>query len=180
MKEPHDTPKISHGFSLVPAPSGVGFPDWLVNQIREDYSDEAYQDAPPKGYTEMRLRDELKRSIKNPLWSLVDYVVRSLDPGDFNSHVCLADPVATYVQCLCGLKGWHLEWRITDPSGSYVHYRACLPGGSQQQFFLEKKNCVSDGELRDVVQLEHVLEAFHAFHQGCGLPTTLDWRVLDI
>jgi hypothetical protein len=86
MKEPKKTSNPSIGISLTPAKMGAGFPVWLVERIREDYSDETYPDAPPKSYSEMRLFDELKRSIRNPWWSLVDHVVRSLDPGDFNSH----------------------------------------------------------------------------------------------
>jgi hypothetical protein len=180
MREPKNTPKNSCGISLVTAHSGNGFPGWLVNQIREEYAAETYPEAVPISYGEIRLHDELSRTFVNPLWSLVDYVVRSLDPGDFNSYACLSDPVATYVQCLCGMQGWHLEWRVTDAFGAYVHYRACLPGESHQPHILKKKDFVSDGELRDVVQLEHVLEAFRSFHQGRGLPNCLDWRVIDV
>jgi hypothetical protein len=181
MKDPENTSKSRLSQTLVPAPSGRGFPEWLVAQIREGHTDSRYLDAPPKSsHANLRLSDESKRNFINPPWSLVEYVVRTLDPGDINSHVCLMAPGATYVQCLCGLNGWHLEWRITEDDGTYVHYRACLHGGSKEPAILQKNDFVSEGEVRDIVQVEHVLEAFHSFHQNLGVPRLLDWRVLHL
>jgi hypothetical protein len=128
----------------------------------------------------MLLNDEVGRRKKNPPWRLVERVLRELDPGRFNSHACLSVPGNTYVQCLCGFNGWHLEWRVTKPSGAYAHYRASRRGGSKKPFELKKHDHVSPGEHRDLLVLDEVLDAFRAFHQGHGLPDSLAWRKLDI
>lgn len=181
MKKLGKTTKPRPSKRLVPAATGRGFPGWIVEQIIDEHLFKAYPDSPPKSsHKSMRLSDEIQRTFKNPLWSLVEHVVSTLDPGAFNSHAGLAVAGSSYVQCLCGLKGWHLEWRITRPSRSYVHYRACLPGGSNKAFKLKQRNGVSDGEVRDIVQLYHVLAAFHAFHQGLGMPDSLEWREIDV
>lgn len=120
---------------------------------------------------------------RNPSWSLVERVIRELNPGFGNSHCILALPSNTYVQALRGFNGWHLEWRISDPSlgaSAYIHLRACHPGGSQKPFELKKHDCMSCGEYRDLMHLEDVIGSFRAFHQGDGLPPWLEWRDLDI
>ncbi len=181
MKEPKKTAKSGPVKTLVPAKSGSGFPGWLVEKIRLEYADETHPEcAPLSSFSSMFLTDQLKRRFKNPPWSIVDHVVRTLDPGDFNSFAILSGPETTFVQCLCGVHGWHLEWRITGTAGAYVHYRACHHGGSHEPYFLEKTDCVNEGERRDLVQVDHVLHAFRAFHQGQGMPTCLDWRVIDV
>ena len=35
---------------------------------------------------------------------------------------------------------------------------------------------MSDGEIRDLVDLDHVIAAFRAFHQAGLLPASLDWE----
>ncbi len=135
---------------------------------------------PVLGVGTMLLDDEIGRKFKNPPWSLVERVIRNLDPGHFNSFACLSLPGNTYVQCLCGFNGWHLEWRISKKSRKYVHYRACNPDGSKKPFELKKHDWVNSGEHRDLLKIEDVLDAFHAFHQGLGLPEHLEWRKIDI
>ena len=134
MKDPEKSAESRTLKTLEPASKGNGFPEWLVDRICDEYDDETYPDCAPRSSSRtICLSDELERSFKNPPWSLVDHVVRTLDPGDFNSYARL-----------------HI---------------------------LMKKDFVSDGERRDIVRIDHVLETFH---QGLGMPTTLDWRVLDI
>lgn len=161
--------------------SSTGFPAWYVSQISANHDEETYPESKPahslKG---MLIADEIERQKKNPPWSLVEHVIRELDPGRFNSFACLSVPGNTFVQCLRGFNGYHLEWRITNSSGNYAHYRACYPGGSKKNFELKKHNHVSDGQHRDLLKLEDVLDAFHSFHQGLGFPGSLKWRKLEI
>ncbi len=89
-------------------------------------------------------------------------------------------PGNSFIQCLHGFNGYHLEWRITNPSGSYVHYRACYPGASKKAFELKKHNFVNDGEYRDLLNLEDVVDGFRSFHSRLGLPGFLKWRELDL
>lgn len=133
---------------------------------------------PPEGG--MLLKNQGGLAKRNPSWELVEKAVRELDPGHFNSYACLSDPGNSYIQCLHGFNGYHLEWRITNPSGSYVHYRACYPGGSKKSFELKKHDFVSEGQHRDLLNLEDVIDAFHAFHSRQGLPGFLKWRELDL
>ncbi len=174
---PKTTPSILHE----PKEKQGGFPRWLLTEIHDDFMTQSHEksDLSPalKG---MLLKDEIGRSKNNPPWSLVEHVIRELDPGRFNSFVCLSVRGNTYVQCLRGFNGWHLEWRITNPSGSYVHYRACYPGASKKSFELKKHNHVSPGQHRDLLNLDDVVDAFRFFHQNHGLLPWLKWRVLDI
>lgn len=157
------------------------FPSWLVSRISNNRVAECGDESNPlpalKG---MLLKDEIGRTQINPPWSLVEYVIRELDPGHFNSFACLSSPGNTFVQCLCGFNGWHLEWRVTNPSGNYVHYRACYPAASKKSFELKKHNHVSEGQHRDLLNIVDVIDAFSSFHQGHGLPGLLKWRKLDI
>ncbi len=59
---------------------------------------------------------------------------------------------------------WRIEWRNTEPNGSYTHYFAVVPG--------------DDGSL--VHEIESVLTAFEAFYRGEGLPRSLEWTIYDI
>ncbi len=159
--------------------SSSGFPKWYVFAKMEEHQGTPYPDC-GSALMGMLLEDEIGRQKKNPSWSLVESVIRELDPGHFNSFACLSVHENTYVQCLCGFNGWHLEWRITKPSGDYDHYRACYPGGSKKPFELKKSDRMSGGEHRDLLKLEDVIGAFHSFHQGRGLPSFVEWRELDI
>lgn len=135
---------------------------------------------PCAAHSGMLLENEKGDCIRNPRWQVVERIVRELDPGHFNSFACLSLPENTFVQCLCGFNGYHLEWRITDPAGDYAHCRACYPGASTKAFELKKHDCISKGEYRDLLHLEDVLDAFRAFHQDAGLPGFLEWRGIEI
>ena len=135
---------------------------------------------PTPGRKGLLLDDELGRRKANPPWPLVERVLHELNPGRGNSFACLSAPGNTYVQCLRGFNGWHLEWRVTGPSGAYVHYRACRHGGSKKPFELKKHDGMNSGEHRDLLALDDVIGAFRAFHQGLGLPESLVWRQIDI
>ena len=90
-------------------------------------------------------------------------------------------PGNTYIQALCGFNGWHLEWRITGASvDAYTHLRACYPGASTKPFELKKHDHISEGEHRDLLMLEDVIDAFRCFHRGEDRPPQLEWRELDI
>lgn len=128
----------------------------------------------------MRLKNEIGQKWTNPSWLEVVDVINELDPGHFNSFACLSIRGNSYIQCLHGFNGYHLEWRISNPSDNYVHYRACYPGGSKKAFELKKHNHVSDGQHRDLLNLDDVIDAFRAFHQSEGLPGFLKWRQLAI
>ena len=128
----------------------------------------------------MVLNNEIGLKWKNPIWLEVDEVIRELDPGQFNSFACLARPGNTYIQCLRGLNGWHLEARITWKSpNDFSHLRACRPGGSEKPRALKQVNYVSRGEFRDLLKLEDVLAAFQAFHANKIMPPLM-WRPIDI
>jgi len=45
---------------------------------------------------------------------------------------------------------------------------------------LKKHDHVSDGEHRDLLHLEDVVDAFRAFHSGSGMPVWLEWRDFGI
>jgi hypothetical protein len=135
---------------------------------------------PASAHQSLLLTNEKGNEIHNPPWQVVERIVRELNPGYFNSYACLSLPGNTYVQCLHGFNGWHVEWRITDPSGDYAHYRAGYPGGSSKAFELKKHDFVSKGEFRDLLHLDDVLDALRAFHQDQGLPGLLEWRRFDV
>jgi hypothetical protein len=56
----------------------------------------------------MLLADEIARKMKNPPWSLVEIVIRQLDPGHFNSFACLA-------RCLEVAEARHLKGMLNPP-----------------------------------------------------------------
>lgn len=156
-RSPHSYP-VNHNF----------FPDHMAPE------------NPAAAHASMLLANEKGDRIRSPRWHMVERIVRELNPGHFNSFACLALPGNTYIQCLRGFNGHHLEWRVTDPSGDYAHFRACYPGGSAKAIELKKHDFVSDGEFRDLLHLEDVLDAFRAFHQDEGLPGFLKWRRMGI
>ena len=128
----------------------------------------------------MLLKNQGGLTKSNPSWELVEKVVYELVPGHFNSYACLSIPGNSYIQCLHGFNGYHLEWRITNPSGSYAHYRASYPGGSKKSFELKKHDFINEGQHRDLLNLEDVVDAFRSFHNRQGLPGYLNWRHLDL
>ena len=131
----------------------------------------------------MVLTNEAGLRRKNPRWPLVERVIRELDPGHINSFASLSLPGNTYIQCLRGFNGWHLEWRISDLSfgeSAYIHMRACYPGASKKPFELKKYDCMNQGEHRDLLNLEDVIDAFRSFHRAEGPPAWLEWRDLEI
>ena len=117
----------------------------------------------------------------NPIWLEVDEVIRELDTNSFNSFACLSRPGNTYLQCLRGSNGWHLEARITwkDSGGAYSHLRACRPCGSEKPRALKLTKYVSRGQYRDLLKLDDVLAAFRAFHMDTVGLTPLIWRPID-
>jgi hypothetical protein len=128
----------------------------------------------------MLLKNQAGLRRENPPWHVVEVVIRHLDPGYGNSFACLSVPGNTYIQCLCGFNGWHLEWRITgEHSDAYVHMRACYHGLSCKPFELKKHDHISEGQHRDLLHGEDVLDAFRSFHSGGGLPVWLEWRNLN-
>lgn len=128
----------------------------------------------------MKLVDEIDRVKRNPPWPHVTRVLNQLDPGHFNSFACLSLPGNSYVQCLRGFNGWHLEWRTTEQPGKYTHYRASRPSGSKKSFELKNYSAVSQGQHRDLLDFDDVLLAFRFFHQNRSLPTSLKWRKINI
>lgn len=129
----------------------------------------------------MLLKNEAGLSRRNPPWHVVEEAIRELDQGYGNSFACLSVPGNTYIQCLRGFNGWHLEWRITgDHPDTYVHLRACYHGLSRKPFELKKHNHISGGQHRDLLHGEDVVDAFRAFHSGEGPPVWLEWRKLDL
>jgi hypothetical protein len=127
------------------------------------------------------LTNEIGQKWRNPIWLEVDEVIRELDTGSFNSFACLSRPGNTYMQCLRGSNGWHLEARITwkDSGGAYTHLRACRPGISERSRSLKVANYVSRGQYRDLLKTDDVLAAFRAFHANKVGPPLI-WRPIDV
>ena len=129
----------------------------------------------------MLLTNEEGLRRKDPSWPLVERVVRELDQGTWNSFCCLNSPDGSYIQTLHGFNGYHLEWReYGSVAKGYVHWRASYPGGSGKKVELKKHDFVSEGEHRDLLHLDDVVDAFRAFHSGSGMPVWLEWRDLGI
>ncbi len=165
--------KLNENHGVLPSRSVAEISNIRVTEAEEENN-------PSPAIKGMLLEDEIGRKQKNPPWALVEHVIQELDPGHFNSFACLSVRGGNYVQCLRGFNGWHLEWRITNLSGNYTHYRACYPGGSKKSFELKKHNHVSAGQHRDLLLIDDVVDTFRSFHQGRGLPGLLKWRKLDI
>jgi hypothetical protein len=129
----------------------------------------------------MVLTNEIGQKWTNPIWLDVDDAIRELDTGSFNSFACLSRPGNTYIQCLRGSNGWHLEARITwkDSGGAYSHMRACRPGGSEKPRALKVAKYVSRGQYRDLLKIDDVLAAFRAFHANTVGPPLI-WRPIDV
>lgn len=161
-------------------PSSVEFPDWLVQKINAcDGGPSSKYMTPPPNHC-MMLTDESGQRFMNPPWRIVENVIRSLDPGKSNSFACLESPGNCYVQCLRGFNGWHVEIRLTEPSGVYQQYRACYAGGSKKSFELKKHDFISEGQYRDLLTLESVLISFQSFQEEQVLASSLKWRLIDI
>ena len=109
----------------------------------------------------------------DPQWWQVEFAVRSCfgktESGIGQFCVLEIRGASTYVQtAFCPEAGaaWRLEWRITDPNGTYSHYYASDP---------------ADGDDVDVVlDVESVILAFRAFYVGNDLPEALIWRIHPI
>lgn len=119
---------------------------------------------------------------KGPTWRLVETVVSEIDPGRGNSFCVLEDIDGDYVQALRGFNGYHLEWHeaALGVTGSFQQYRAGYLGGSEKSFELKKHDHLSQGEFRDLLPVEEVVDAFRAFYNGAGRPGWLDWRLIDV
>ncbi|MGB6222598.1 hypothetical protein [Haloferula sp.] len=129
----------------------------------------------------MKLETEGKGKLGNPPWDVVEEALRELDQGLGNSYAILSIAHSNYVQALRGLNGYHLEWRITgDDLDKYIHYRAANRSGSSTRKFLVKCDVVNDGQQRDLLSLDSVIEAFRAFFDRKAPPASLLWRVLDL
>lgn len=128
----------------------------------------------------MQLHNEAGHTWVKPNKKTIEAVIRELNPGRSNSFACLSFSGGNFIQCLHGFNGWHLEWRITEPCGSYQHYRASNPGGSEKAMELKKHDFVSPGQHRDLMKVDDVVSAFWVFRQRKDLPSFLNWRTLDI
>ena len=119
---------------------------------------------------------------EGPTWSLVETVISGIDPGRGNSFCVLEERDGDYVQALRGFNGYHLEWHEAAPgiTGSFQQYRAGYLGGSEKSFELKKHDHLSQGEFRDLLPVEEVVDAFRAFYNRAGRPGWLDWRPIDV
>ncbi len=113
----------------------------------------------------------------DPPWWLIELTVHScrgeMDDGYGEYCILAKQDSNTYVQtavCLAEKPddniSWRLEWRVTDPDGTYTHYFAGNP---------------SDGaDAETVKDIDIVVKAFKAFYQNKGLPDSLIWKKYDI
>lgn len=139
------------------------------------------ESSEPTAHQNMLLTNEAGLALAAPSWALVEQTIQELDSGRENSFCVLELPYNTYVQCLHGFNGWHLEWRLSGSSlDSYIHLRAAYREGWKKPFELKKSDHVSPGEHRDLLAFEDVLDAFRAFHQGRGPTKSLEWREFDV
>lgn len=109
----------------------------------------------------------------DPQWWQVEAAVRSCF-GTTKSGIgqfCILEirDADTYVQtAFCPEAGsaWRLEWRVTEPDGTYSHYYASDP---------------ADGGDADILlDVDSVILAFRAFYVGGDLPEALIWRIHPI
>lgn len=121
------------------------------------------------------LSNEKGLRMENPDWAVVENVILQIDSGRGNSFCILEDPSRGFVQALHGFNGYHLEWR----EGSQ-HRRGAYPGGSTKQFELKKHDHVNQGEYRDLLPIEEVVESFLAFFRSAEKPEWLDWRLIEL
>ena len=121
------------------------------------------------------LSNEEGRRIENPEWDTVETVILQIDPGHGNSFCILKSPSRGFVQALHGFNGYHLEWHE-----GYQHWRGSYPGGSSKRFELKKHDHVNQGEYRDLLPVEEVIESFQAFYRSTEKPGWLDWRSIEI
>lgn len=129
----------------------------------------------------MILTNEIGLELRNPPWPAVTRVIGELDPGYTNSFACLSLPGNTFVQCLHGFNGWHLEWRFTaDTPDTYIHLRGCKLADPKKSFELKKNDSVSAGQHRDLLSQQDVIDSFRAFHQAKAPPQWLGWRRFPI
>tara|TARA_R110000850_G_scaffold191413_1_gene318326 strand:+ start:68 stop:589 length:522 start_codon:yes stop_codon:yes gene_type:complete len=112
---------------------------------------------------------------ENPDWAAVETVILQLDPGRGNSFCILERPSRGFVQALHGFNGCHLEWHEGNQ-----HWRGAYPGGSSKRFELKKHDCVNQGEYRDLLPVEEVVESFLALYRSTEKPAWLDWRSIEI
>lgn len=109
----------------------------------------------------------------DPQWWQVEAAVRSCF-GDTESGIgqfCILEmrDMTTYVQtafCSEAVAAWRLEWRITEPDGTYSHYYASDPADG--------------GHAPILLDIESVIHAFRAFYAGGDLPEALIWRIHPI
>lgn len=112
-------------------------------------------------------------SRANPPWSQVARALRALEPGT-DRYCILDDRKGSYIQTLCGVNGYHVECHDAGaPQG--LNLRASYPGGSAEPQKLRTLTYSNDGQARDLLQLEDVVEAFSGYYQGSNL-TWLAWR----
>lgn len=129
----------------------------------------------------MRLETEGGLGLPDPPWHRVETALRQLDAGFGNSYASLSLGHANYVQTLRGINGFHLEWRITgDDVDEFLHYRAANPGGTCDLVRLRKHDAWNDGQLRDLLVLDQVIEAFRCFFDRKAPPQSLHWRTIDV
>ena len=119
---------------------------------------------------------------KNPSWKLVAGVVKGLDAGHGNSFCSLEDPDSNYVQALRGFNGYHLEWHEAGASVPrlFQQFRASYFGGSSKGFELKKHDVTNQGEHKDLMPLDEVIDAFRAFYSAAGKPGWIDWRPIYV
>lgn len=129
----------------------------------------------------MMLETEGGLRLPEPPWHRVETALRQLDEGFGNSFASLSLGHANYVQTLRGVNGFHLEWRITgDDLDEFLHYRASDPGGASNEVNLRKHDGWNDGQLRDLLTLDQVIEAFRCFFDREAPPRSLDWRTIEV
>ncbi|MDF1658768.1 MAG: hypothetical protein P1U58_14230 [Verrucomicrobiales bacterium] len=138
-------------------------------------TEDSTKPLPAPAEKRLMLSNEKGLRKENPDWAEVEAVILQIDPGHGNSFCILESPRRGFVQALRGFNGYHLEWH----EGSQ-HWRGAFPGGSGKRIELKKHDHVSQGEYRDLLPVEEVLESFLAFYRSAEKPAWLIWRSIEI
>ncbi len=142
---------------------------------------ESTKPSPAPVHKRLILSNEEGLRLENPDWTTVETVICQIDCGRGNSFCILENPQRGFVQALHGFNGYHLEWHEGKPDNpdNFQHLRGAYPGGSTKNFELKKSDRLSQGEYRDLLPVEEVIEAFLAFYRSTRKPAWLTWRSIE-
>jgi hypothetical protein len=129
---------------------------------------------------ELVLQFERGETIYDPSETQVIDGINSLTLIEGNSYCCLERKSGDYVQAMCGVNGFHVEWRVWQDvaADQYEHYKAGFhePPGTKESCTKAKHSV--PGYSNELLRRADAKALFLEFYESKPMPPQYAWRLM--